>query len=365
MNVIISNEQQSKIATLDIDVIKSITGVFGANEIVEMFKNFFYSKMVLDVTSIKGYTDVQTFKILAEGLDPDKTIYFIPEGNSICTPQFLAQLISLGIFNFTTNTEGVKYLIKKSNTYNDVANIHQMGSGGSVPQSPVPVVQNNYNETGAVQVQVQPQTTETEHIDEVVVVEPKESVMNTTIKIGVRNITEHAGSSSLIYMMKKELASVFGDNKVVAIEINKNDFQFYNDKAMISSNANELRNLIEKYSGTTPIILIDLNDFDDNTVCDEIIYLMEASTLKLNKLIRKNKSIFQKLKDKKIVLNKNLLSDKDIDELQYEAGVKFFYSIPPLNDRKRNDIINEFLSKLGLVHYGTEPAGKIFGLFRR
>ena len=48
MNVIISNEQQSKIATLDIDVIKSITGVFGANEIVEMFKNLFtavyYSK---------------------------------------------------------------------------------------------------------------------------------------------------------------------------------------------------------------------------------------------------------------------------------------------------------------------------------
>ena len=201
MNVIISNEQQSKIATLDIDVIKSITGVFGANEIVEMFKNFFYSKMVLDVTSIKGYTDVQTFKVLAEGLDPDKTIYFIPEGNSICTPQFLAQLISLGIYNFTTNTEGVKYLIKKSNTYNDVANIHQMGGGGPVPQSPVPVNPNDYNETGAVQVEVQP--AKVEQVDEIVVVEPKESVMNTTVKIGVRNITDHAGSSSLIYMMKK------------------------------------------------------------------------------------------------------------------------------------------------------------------
>lgn len=363
MNVIISNEQQSKIATLDIDVIKSITGIFGANEIVEMFKNFFYSKMVLDVTAIKGYTDVQMFKVLAEGLDPDKTIYFIPEGNSICTPQFLAQLISLGIFNFTTNTEGVKYLIKKSNTYNDVANIHQMGGGGPIPQSPVPVNPNDYNETGAVQVQVQP--AKVEQVDEIVVVEPKENVVNTTLKIGVRNITDHAGSSSLIYMMKKELVSVFGDNKVIAIEINKNDFQYYNDKAMISSNTNELRSLIEKYNGVTPIILIDLNDFDDNTVCDEIIYLMEASTLKLNKLIRKNKSIFQKLKDKKIVLNKNLLSDKDIEELEYEAGIKFYYSLPPLNDRKRNDIVNEFLSKLGLVHYGTEAAGKIFGLFRR
>ena len=71
------------------------------------------------------------------------------------------------------------------------------------------------------------------------------------------------------------------------------------------------------------------------------------------------------MKDKKIVLNKNLLSEKDVEELEYEAGIKFYYSIPPLNDRKRNDIVNEFLSKLGLVHYGTESAGKIFGLFRR
>lgn len=153
MNVIIANEQQAQIATLDIDVIKSITGTYGANEIVEMFKNFFYSKMVLDVTAIKGYTDVKMFKILAEGLDPDKIVFFIPEGNSICTPNFLAQLVTLGIYNFTTNLEGVKYLLKKSNTYKDVAHIQQMGGGG-LPPSPIPQDPNALNETGAVQVHV-------------------------------------------------------------------------------------------------------------------------------------------------------------------------------------------------------------------
>lgn len=351
MNVIISNEQQGQIATLDIDIIKSITGIYGASEIVEMFKNFFYNKMVLDVTAIKGYTDVQVFKILAEGLDPEKTIFFIPEGNSICTPNFLAQLVTLGIYNFTTNLEGVKYLLKKSNTYNDVAHIQQMG-GGTI-QPPQPQFPSNAHETGAVQVQVPDEPK----------VEVQQSMMNRTIRLGIRNITDHAGSTSLAYMMKKELVSVFGENKVVAIEVNKNDFQFYNDKAMVSSNTSELKNVLDRYNGMS-VILIDLNDYEDNTICDEVLYLLEASTLKLNRLVRKNKNVFAKLKGKKIVLNQSLLSNKDISELEYEAGVKFFYSLPPLNDRKRNDAVTELLSKLGLVQISNN-SGKIFGLFRR
>ena len=32
-----------------------------------MFKNFFYSKMVLDVTAIKNYENILNYKTLAEG----------------------------------------------------------------------------------------------------------------------------------------------------------------------------------------------------------------------------------------------------------------------------------------------------------
>ena len=41
MNVIVSNVQRNILAGLDIDVIKSISGEYDANELVEMFKNFF------------------------------------------------------------------------------------------------------------------------------------------------------------------------------------------------------------------------------------------------------------------------------------------------------------------------------------
>ena len=41
MNVIIANERQNELSNLDIDIIKSMTGCFDAQEIVSIFKNFF------------------------------------------------------------------------------------------------------------------------------------------------------------------------------------------------------------------------------------------------------------------------------------------------------------------------------------
>ncbi len=362
MNVIVANEQQSQMANLDVDIIKSITGAYSSSELVEMFKNFFYSKMVLDVTAIKDYNNILTYKALADGLDPDKIIFFIPEGNSLCTPNFLAKLVTLGIYNFTTNIDGVKYLLKTSNTYNDVANIQQMGGGGVIeelqqPQSPVPTGtegQPSAPEQGGGFMQPH------QHM------QVQQGNMARTIKVGIRNVTEHAGATSLIYMFKKELVSVFGENNVVAVEINKNDFQFYNDKNMISTTTNDVKALIERYSGIS-VLLVDLNDFEDNTICDEVLYLLEPSTLKLNKLIRKNKHIFGKIKDKKIIFNQSLLTHKDVSELEYEAGIKSFFNLPPVNDRKKNEVITELLSKIGLLQITQSDgnSGKIFGLFRR
>lgn len=350
MNVIVGNEQQSQINNLDVDIIKSITGSYSANEIVEMFKNFFYSRMVLDVTAIKNYSDILNYKTLSEGLDVDKIIFFIPEGSKLCTPIFLAKLVTLGIYNFTTNIEGVKYLLKKSNTYQDVEQIQKMGGGGIIIELEQPTeteVKSGSYATAPAQFQ--------------------QGAFVRTVKIGVRNLTDHAGATSLIYMFKKELDAVLGENKVVCIEVNKNDLQFYNDKAMVSTSTMDLRTVMERYNGI-PVMLIDLNDYEDNTVCDDVLYLLEPSTLKLNKLIKKNRNIFGKLKDKKVIFNQSLLTNKDVSELEYEAGIKSFFNLPPVNDRKRNDIITELLAKLGLIQIKQEDANSstsIFGLFRR
>ena len=338
MNVIVTNEQQQKLAVLDVDIIKNIQGSYTAFEIVEMFKDFFYEKMILDVTSVKDYNNIQSYQILAKGLGPDKLILFLPDGTSLCTPQFLAQLVTLGFYNFTTNTDGVKYLLKTPNTLKDVEHIQKMGGGGAIRDP-----------------NKQPDKQE----------ERRDASFAMNAIIGIKNATEHAGSTTLTYMMKKELNAIYGE-KVIAMEINKKDFPVFNEKNMLSVNPDSIRATIEKYRGRA-ILLVDIADYDDYTMCTDVIYLVEPSTIKLNKLIKTNRSIFNRLKHKKVVLNKSLLNNKDLSEFEYEAGLKVFFNMPPLNERKRNEEVVDLLRKIGLVtEKPTEKKeSKVFGLFRR
>lgn len=338
MNVIVTNEQQQKLAVLDVDIIKNIQGSYTAFEIVEMFKDFFYEKMILDVTSVKDYNNIQSYQVLAKGLGPDKLILFLPDGTSLCTPQFLAQLVTLGFYNFTTNTDGVKYLLKTPNTLKDVEHIQKMGGGGAIRDP-----------------NRQPDKQE----------ERRDASFAMNAIIGIKNATEHAGSTTLTYMMKKELNAIYGE-KVIAMEINKKDFPVFNEKNMLSVNPDSIRATIEKYRGRA-ILLVDIADYDDFTMCTDVIYLVEPSTIKLNKLIKTNRSIFNRLKHKKVVLNKSLLNNKDLSEFEYEAGLKVFFNMPPLNERKRNEEVVDLLRKIGLVtEKPTEKKeSKVFGLFRR
>ena len=54
MNVIVSNKYQSLLATLDIDIIKNINGEFEVEDLVNQFTNFYFNKMILDITAIKN-----------------------------------------------------------------------------------------------------------------------------------------------------------------------------------------------------------------------------------------------------------------------------------------------------------------------
>lgn len=353
MNVIIANKRQNDLANLDVDIIKSINGEFDTSELVEMFKSFFYSKMILDVTALKDYTELGTYENLTKGLVPDKIIFLLPEGSKLCTPNFLSHLIDLGIYNFTTDLNGIKYLLKKSNTLQDVEHIKKMVN--------TPIVEETGNNNSIVE-------SSNSSINE-----DNSSNMVTTTNIdggvtviGFKNVTEHAGATTLIYMLKKELTRTYGSDGVIAIELNKNDFIYFNDKKMFSVKENEVKTTINKNTGAK-IVLVDLNNAVDNSYCEDIIYLIEPTTIKLNKLIQRNRIIFNNLVGKKVVLNKSALLNNDVSDFEGEASIKVFYNMPSLDERKRNEIVSDFLIRLGLIgeSSNTNNSGGIFGLFRR
>ena len=326
MNVIIANEAKSMLSTLDIDVIKSVDGVHTADEIVEMFKNFFYARMILDVTAIKDYNDITNIQKISIGLDADKIILLLPNNEASTSSSYLSKIISMGIYNFTTTVDGIKYFLEHPNTYKDVAHIQQL---------------NDLSTT------------------------INEKVVAGSRIIGIKNVTDHAGSTTLIYMLKKELEQTYGMS-VVAIEVNRHDFSYFNSSNMISIDDEHLMTEIVKHNDVA-IILVDLNDSSNEGACSDVLYLIEPSSIKLNKLMRRNRRVFEELRGRKIILNKSLLSNSDIMDFEYEGKTKVFYNIPPLNDRVKNPVLSDFLSKIGLINKTSEKesGGKIFGLFKR
>ena len=326
MNVIISNERQAELADLDIEVIKAINGVYEADELVSMFSNFFFGRMVLDLTAIKDYKDVRNLQKFAMSLDVEKMIVLLPDTPECLTPTFLSRLISMGIYNFTTNLDGVKYLLDNPNTYRDVAHLHQIDQD--------PVVQNVQN----VQ---QPTGEQATVITNVVQAGP-------TI-LGIKNMTEHSGATMLTFMLKNQIKEM--GKACLAIEVGKRDFVFFNDKDMISVDKDNFAGELLKHRDVN-VILVDLNRDGDESVCNEVLYLLEPSTLKLNKLMLSNRNIFSKLEGRKIVSNQNIMSDADIKQLEMEANFKKFYVLPPLDERSNNkEILEDLLNRLGINNY--------------
>lgn len=325
MNVIIANEARDMLTNLDIDIIKSVEGIHTADEIVSMFKNFFYARMILDVTAIKDYDDITNIQKISIGLDAEKIILVLPNNEVSTSSSYLSKIISMGIYNFTTNLDGIKYFLEHPNTYKDVAHIQQLNDLSSTIN---------------------------------------DKVVGGSKIIGIKNVTDHAGSTTLIYMLKKELEQTYGMS-VLAIEVNRHDFSYFNDKNMVSVSDENFMTEIVRHKDAS-VILVDLNDSDNDGVCGDILYLIEPTSIKLNKLMRRNRRIFEELKGRKIILNKSLLSNRDVMDFEYEGRTKVFYNIPPLNERERNSVLSDFLAKIGLLHKQEDKEdGKIFGLFKR
>lgn len=324
MNVVVSNVFDEKISSLNIETIKKVNGVFEAEELIKMFSNFFYNKMVLDITAIKNYSDLTNLQKLSVNLDMNKVILLLDDTPQASSSLFLSKIISIGIYNFTKNKEGIEYLMKHTNSYKDVAHIHQLDS---------------------------------------LTKEVTTKVIENKVKVlGVKNLTSHAGATSLVYMLKKQLELNY---RVAAIEVDKTDFLYYNDKNMFSTTNADLFNEIEKIGQGYDVILIDLNASGDEGLCHDVLYLMEPSTIKLNKLVKRHGDIFTKMSQKKLILNKSLLNTGDVSDFENEAKTKIFYSIPPLNDRMFSRNLDSLLARLGFSKQTPKTdAGKMVGIFK-
>lgn len=312
MNVIISNKYQTMLESLDIDIIKSLNGEFEVDEIVKSFSNFYFQRMILDITAIKDYKDIKNIQKLSISLDMNKIILLLDDSPESTSTEYLSKLISMGIYNFTKNLEGIMYLYNNPNSYRDVAHIQQLEF-----EQPEPI------QIGG-------------------------EVVHTTTGsriIGIKGITKESGSTTLTYLMKKELENNYS---VAAIEVDKRDFMFFKSDNLISTTSTEIGNVIAK-NNDFEVLLVDINGSKSaEGLCHMVIYLIEPSTIKLNRMMLIGNKVLKELENKKVVLNKSLLTSTDVSDFEFESRLQVFFNMPPLDDRSKNIAkVNELLIKLG------------------
>ena len=283
MNVMVYNKYKELLMGLNIDVMKSLEGVYNVDEIIDTFTNFYYDKMILDITAIRDYQNTDNLQKLAMNINMENVILLLDDNPETDTKSYLSKLISLGIYNFTKNAEGINYLLVHPHTYRDVVNIHNLEDleEREAPKSP--------------------------GIDFGINKDLPNTANDGRLKIiGFKNVTQHAGATSLIYMLKRQLD---GLKKVAAIEINKVDFLYFNQKDMISSTSQDvLKEIMRRNS--YDVIFIDLNDYEDIDICTQVYYLIEPSTIMINKMMKKNKHILEQLKNE--IMKLDLIFTKEM-----------------------------------------------------
>lgn len=333
MNIIVTNQNKELIMSTNIEIMKELNGVFQISEIANSFNSIFYRKLIIDATALANFPKRDVITELAKTFDTEKLILFLPPDNPP-PKKFLSFLISNNIYNFTDNAKGLIELVNKSNTYDDVK---EYANTETPPPS---------------------DNTTSSSSDDLY------DTSNGKTILGICNVNKDAGSTSLTYLMKKNLEEVYQKN-VVAVEIDKKDFVFYNSKGLYSIPNTKMGEFFSAFENTE-IILVDLADSKSTDVCTDVIYLVDPSLYKINQLLMNNRGAFNSLKGKKVVLTNSLLSDQDVEVFSREAGISVYFNLQPLNDRIVNPAINSLLSKLGLIELSEMNNKKgLFGIFNK
>lgn len=341
MNVIVANERKNELSSLSIDIIKNVEGVYTVEELVGMFTNFFFNKMILDVTSIKDYTNYSNLKKLFESIDAKKVILYLNDISN--NKEFISDLVTLGVYNFTIDYNEILVLFNNPREYKDVSNLQ-------ISKSSYDINKEIDEELGINQ--------EKEFTFEDFIL-PGEYDGDKKI-IGVVNLTEHAGATTLVVQMIKQLNISYS---AIGIEMNKQDFIFFNTPNLYScTSTNDVLNKIREHKYADAVI-VDLNTVDSKEFCTDVIYLIEPGIIKMTKLIKRNGKVFEELSGEKIVINRSNMDDNGVSEFEVETKIKVFSVVSNFRDNLDRVVsVDKLLVKLGYTKCGDNLKKRsIFG----
>lgn len=347
MNIIIKNQNSKLLSELQVDVLKTFEGEFSKSEIQEEFVNLYYNKVIIDITAIKNYYDFSSLFDFLSFFETKKIVILLNDSDFVNSKSYLSKLVERGYYNFTRNVSAISYLINNPNTLEDVSKYIEESSLN--PTVNYVIEENNQEEKKNFVDKIVEDTIKTDGPE----------FDSGKIVIGINNITPHAGATTLMYMLVKQLNV---SNKAKGIEMLYQDSMFFKDNNLTSASSLEDLKMIIK-TIDADVVVVDLNGLDGSTICHHILYLIEPGIIKLNKLLKGNQEFREKIKNGKVILNRSAIKNEDISNFEYETKINVFFNLTNFNERKdRIQIIDDLIIKLNLK--AEKPQRGFLGLFK-
>ena len=342
MNIIIKNQNSKVLSELQVDVIKTLEGEFNRSEIEQEFVNLFYNRVIIDITAIRNYYDFTSLFDFLSFFEPSRVILLLNNSELVNSANYLSKLVEKGYYNFTKNASSIGYLIDHPNSLQDVQKyLVETNNNSNVSYA------NTDNDKQNMSVLPNEFGSKNRGLFNSLFGKKNEEEKDTDkVIIGIQNITEHAGATTLMYMMVKQLSYHY---KVNGIEMNKQDGVYFRDDHLIMATSIEDLKMQINVLKDESVIIVDLNGNDAKGICTDILYLIEPGTIRLNKLFKSNRGVLEKTSNGKIILNRSAIKDDEISNLEYETKMKIFFNMPNFDERKeRIQVIDELLGKLKL-----------------
>lgn len=333
MYVIIKNENSNIINNLSVNVAKTLVGDFTRDDLERELSNVPFDKAIIDLTSIINYYDDNyLYNFLEFFKDPNNVIILLNDGFVANSKEFLGKLIERGYYNFATSDSAVNKLLERNNTFDDVKKYLE-----------------GYDFLKVDSIVSDKETSNRFETDKII--------------IGIENGTPHAGATTLMYMLVKEISK---SKKVKGIEMFNNDSLYFKDDRIITCQSRVQFETIVKTLKDIDVFIVDLNGSDVKEICNKLVYLVDPGSTKLYKIIKGNQKEYEHLLNSNVVLNRSNIKNDNLNNFEYETHLKIVGNVPNLNERlDSNSELNDLIKFLvGNVKVKSSRKG-LFSFLRR
>lgn len=301
---VVKNNNGEVINDLSLNVVKTLIGEFTNDDLEKELNNVNYDIAIVDITSIKNFNDDNyLYNFLDFFTKPENVIFIIHDEFFSTNLEIVRKLIEKRFYNFANNITDVYRLINNKNSFEDV---RKYLGGYDFLKSDI--------------------TDSDKHTSN--------KFKTNKIIIGIENGTPHAGATTLMYMLVKEISK---GKKVKGIEMFNNDSMYFKDDRIITCQSRFQFETIVNTLNDIDIFIVDLNGSDVKELCNKVVYLVDPGYTKTNKIVKGNQKEYEKLLNCNIVLNRSNIKNDNLKNFEYETHLKIVGNVPNLNERLDNN----------------------------